>query len=413
MKTVSALALATALLARGASAVAAADDGPANLPIGDPARREKTIDVTLDGVTDTTTGEAVTPRELAARLRDVRILFVGESHTSVEFHAAQRRVIEELHRAGRTVLVGLEMYPYTEQPWLDRWSPGPLDETAFLRDSRWYQNWGYHWNYYRDIFLFAQSNRLRMVAINTPRAVVSAVRRRGFANLTPEEAAHIPARVDTDSADHRRLFRSYFGGDDALHVSGMTPEQFDGMYSAQATWDATMGFNAVQAIKASQDPRAIIVVLIGSGHVAYGLGAQRQAALWFEGKMASLIPAVHVTDTGEPAKVRASYADYVWGVAKEEFPAYPTLGLSHAEQKVEGHFKVISVQKGSAAEKAGFLVNDLLVSMDGQAVGEKEVLNRLMSEKRWGDDATFVVKRGTETKTLVARLRRAPGRESM
>jgi uncharacterized iron-regulated protein len=70
----------------------------------------------LDAVTDTRAGEPLTPRELAARLKDVRLLFVGENHTSIEFHAAQRRVIEELQRAGRRVLIGLEMYPYTSRP---------------------------------------------------------------------------------------------------------------------------------------------------------------------------------------------------------------------------------------------------------------------------------------------------------
>ncbi len=47
-----------------------------------------------------------------------------------------------------------------------------------------------------------------MFAINTPREVVAAVRKKGFAGLTDEEAAHIPARIDTDSADHLRLFKA-------------------------------------------------------------------------------------------------------------------------------------------------------------------------------------------------------------
>jgi S1-C subfamily serine protease len=64
------------------------------------------------------------------------------------------------------------------------------------------------------------------------------------------------------------------------------------------------------------------------------------------------------------------------------------------------------VQKGSVAEQAGFKVKDLLVSMDGVEVADKETFNQLMSQKRGGDSAEFRVKRGDETLTLVASFRR-------
>ena len=76
---------------------------------------------------------------------------------------------------------------------------GKLTEERFLQASRWYENWGYNWLYYRDIFLFARDHKLRMFAVNAPREVVTAVRKKGFKNLTPEEAAYIPTDVDTSS----------------------------------------------------------------------------------------------------------------------------------------------------------------------------------------------------------------------
>jgi uncharacterized iron-regulated protein len=386
----------------------AADDATLNLPLGDAARRDREAALQLDAVTDTATGDALTPRELAARLKDVRLLFVGESHTSVEFHNAQRRVIEELAKSGRRVLIGLEMYPSGEQPWLDRWSAGGLSEDAFLKESRWYKNWGYHWLYYRDIFLFARDNKLRMFGVNVPREIVSTVNRKGLAGLSPDEKAQLPARIDTDDEQHRRLFRAFFGGDDALHGSGMSAEQWERMFAAQCTWDAAMGTNAVKALQQFGDGDAIMVVLIGSGHVAYGLGAERQARLSFAGKSASLIPIPVIDDQGKAPTVSAAYANFLWGVAREEHAPFPSLGLSTPEQKSGEYLSVILVQKGSAAEQAGFKVKDLLVSMDGVPLTDKETLNRLMSEKRWGDSAEFRVKRGDETLTLGAKLRRKP-----
>jgi uncharacterized iron-regulated protein len=380
---------------------------PSNLPIGDPARKEKMVDVVLDGINDASTGEVITPKDLALRLAGVRVVFVGESHTSIEYHNVQRRLIEELVAAGRKVFVGLEMYPYTEQAWLDKWSAGELSEDAFLKDSRWYKNWGYHWLYYRDIFTFAQKNKIRMFGVNTPREVVAAVRKKGFANLTPEEAARIPSKIDTTSAEHKRLFKAYFSPEDSLHTTGMTDEQFDAMYNAQATWDATMGYNAVQALQKFGDKDTIMVVLIGSGHVSYGLGAERQAKLWFEGKIASVIPMTATNDKGEKPVVRASYANFVWGVANEKAPLFPTLGFSTGQKK-DNLYPIIAVQPETVAAEAGFKVGDSLVSMDGVALTDTEVLNRLMADKRWADAADFKVKRGAEDVTIKAYFRRKP-----
>jgi len=64
------------------------------------------------------------------------------------------------------------------------------------------------------------------------------------------------------------------------------------------------------------------------------------------------------------------------------------------------------VQKGSPADQAGIKVGDVFVSLDGQALTEKEAFNRLMAEKRWGDTVTFVVKRGSDTVTIKVPLRR-------
>ena len=77
--------------------LAAADD-TLRLPIGDPQRRELQSELALDAITDCVKGDQITPADLPARLAGVRLLFVGESHTSIDFHRAQLRVIQQLHR---------------------------------------------------------------------------------------------------------------------------------------------------------------------------------------------------------------------------------------------------------------------------------------------------------------------------
>jgi len=385
-----------------------ASDKLLHLAIGDPARKDKVAPLVLDGITDTKTGDTISTKELAARLSSTRLLLIGEEHTSVEFHGVQFRVIDALIKSGRHVFIGLEMYPYTEQRFLDQWRDGLLTEEGFLRLSRWYDNWGYNWLYYRDIFLLARDHKVPMYAVNTPREVVSAVRKKGLANLTPDEAAHIPKDIDVDSVDHMTFFKTTFEGEPGMiHGADMSDDMWKNMISAQATWDATMGFNSVEALKQANDPKAIMVVLVGSGHVAYGLGIERQAKKWFDGPIASIIPvSVGTPGSGLVKSTQASYANFIWGVPDEIDSAYPTLGTSTAVGQGDASRRVIIVQDDSPAAKAGIKVGDVMQSVDGIPLADKETFNRQMAAKRWGDSATVVVKRGADTVTINVVFRR-------
>jgi uncharacterized iron-regulated protein len=396
-------------LAVGIFAAALAGTAPAEdilrLPIGDPARKGREAPLVLDAVTDTASGALLTPSDLPARLADARLVLVGEGHTEMDSHRIERRVIEDLHGAGRRVLIGLEMYPYPEQRWLDDWSDGKLTEEAFLDGSHWYRNWGYNWLYYRDIFLLARDSRLRMYAINAPREVVSAVRQKGFRGLTPDEAAHIPTQIDTQNADHLRLFKASFE-DVSFHVGG-SDAQWKAMLDAQCTWDATMGFNAVAALARDPDPKAVMVVLVGAGHVQYGLGIEWQARQWFTGKIASVIPvAVEDEKTGPVKSVQASYANFLWGIPQEVGSLYPELGLA-THTRADKLMEVLDVEKDTPAAAAGFQVGDVLLTLDGVPLSDRETLARLTAGKRWGDGAAFTVRRAEATVPVNVLLRRA------
>ena len=409
MKRVAIIALSL-LLSANLGADAHAEDQAAHLSIGDPARKDREVPVILDGITDAARGDTIGPSELAARLDGVKLVFVGENHTEMEFHRVQLRVLQELQRRGRKVLVGLEMYPVPEQKWLDRWySDRGLTEEQFLAESHWYGSWGYNWNYYRDIFLFAREHDIRMFAVNLPRAAVGVVRAKGFDSLTTEQRAMLPPTVDLENAAHRQLFRAFFGDEDALH-GNMPPAMFEAMFRAQCAWDAAMGWNSVKALEKYGDGQSIMVVLIGSGHVAYGLGAEWQAKRWFQGRTASVVP-IAIAD--EPngkilSSVRASYADFVWGLPPATDPIYPATGISTPEAKSGERYKVINVATESPAEAAGIKTGDELVSIDAMPLVDKEAFNRYMSTKRWGDALAYRVLRDGKELALTVHLRRTP-----
>jgi aminopeptidase N len=374
-----------------------------HLAIGDSERRTRDIPVVLDGITDSATGEVFSASRIATRLRETRLLLVGESHTTADFHRVELRVIQALQEDGRKVMIGLEMYPYTEQKSLDNWRDGLLTEAGFVKLARWYEFWGYNWDYYRNIFLYARDHRIAMYGVNTPRSVVTAVRQKGIEHLSEEDKQHLPPHIDVDNPDHLALFEASFDDDDTMH--GHMPESMlKSMQAAQATWDATMGYNSVNVLKAAP-PDSILVVLVGSGHVAYGVGIEHQARQWFDGKITKLIPVPVADSDRKPVEsVKASYADFVWGIPYEHDPLYPELGFSMTE--VNGARTIIDVEKDSIAARSGFRVHDQVLALDGIPATDRETWNRMMAGKRWGDTAVVTVKRGDTEIRIEAELRR-------
>jgi hypothetical protein len=218
----------------------------------------------------------------------------------------------------------------------------------------------------------------------------------------------VPSEIDTDNDEHLRLFKAFFAGEGQFHME-MSDEQWLGMFNAQCAWDATMGHNAVRALRSVDDPKAIMVVLVGQGHVAYGLGIQRQAAQWFDGGMAAVIPIPVVDEEGDPvAAVQSSFAEFIWGLPQESDPMYPSLGIATTKLEDSERRKVVYVGEDSVAARAGFELGDVMLGMDGIELPDREAANRHLADLRWGDSARFKVKRGDEVLELTAEFRREP-----
>ncbi|MGE3840096.1 MAG: ChaN family lipoprotein [Vicinamibacterales bacterium] len=378
---------------------------PLRLRLGDPDRRDKSAAVVLDGITQAATGEIIDPSELATRLQKVRVLLIGETHTNREDHRVQLQVLRALVATNRPVVLALEMLPYTQQAVLDQWQKADMDELTFVRRVGWFEHWGFHWGYYRDLFLFARDHRLPLVGINVPADFTSKIRQRGLGALTPEEAERLPpSGVDTSDREHLAFLKATVGDADGAHGQ-MNEETWQRMLTAQATWDATFAWQATRASERA-GPDAIVVVLVGSGHVAYDLGIVRQARRWSQIGIASLVPVPTRSAAGEPIDaVRASYADYVWGVPGESAETFPMLGITTRENQ-SGNRVVSGITPNSPAALAGLQAGDTIVKMDGRALTDRYDVNLVMMLKQWGDAVRLVVVRGTTERTFVVHLRR-------
>jgi S1-C subfamily serine protease len=88
------------------------------------------------------------------------------------------------------------------------------------------------------------------------------------------------------------------------------------------------------------------------------------------------------------------------GVAGETVPLPRALARYHRLPSSTG-VKVLSVERGAAAEAAGVLRGDVIVSLDGTAVADVDDLQRLLGEAAIGRSIALVLLRLTEARDLV------------
>jgi uncharacterized iron-regulated protein len=260
-----------------------------------------TVDVSPGAVIGTRSGQSASLDDIVEAAQGRRFVLVGEEHDNSEAHLWQARIIEALHKAGRTVIVGYEMFQRPEQTALDLWTLNKLTEPEFLQKAKWQTSWGFDYALYRPIFEVTRQNRLRNVALNVPRDWVRTVGRTGFDSLPDDVKSQVPP-LDLSNENHKAVFNALMGGH---------PPSSPNVYTAQVLWDEAMADSAIKYLQRTPtNDKTVFVVIAGNGHVMYGQGIG-----WRLQKRTGEKPLTIVTVSGnEPSKVSRGAGDFVIGV---------------------------------------------------------------------------------------------------
>jgi uncharacterized iron-regulated protein len=240
----------------------------------------------------------IAPEELLEDLRRVQVVFMGEFHDHDGHHRAQLAIIDALDDDEKPLAIGLEMFRKDSQKTLDRWTANDMPLLKFL--SVYNDNWSM-WPEYREIFLHARYEKLKLLGLNIPRSITSKVVRNGFKSLSSEERqmlGNVQCLVSPLYSDYIR---------EALGGYGGHGEQFLHFCEAQLLWDTMMARNLVEFLHGNPDYR--VVVLAGSGH-AWKFGIPRQMLEEAQISYRVLLP--EVSNRVDRQNVTDEIADYLW-----------------------------------------------------------------------------------------------------
>lgn len=349
---------------------------------------------------DPATRRIVQPAAVLARAAAARVVLLGEHHDRADHHRWQLQVLAALQAARPDLVLGLEMFPRRTQPALDRWVAGGVPAPAFLVETDWTAVWGYPAAHYLPLFEFARMNRVPMRALNVDRGLVARIGAEGWAAIPPSEregvtdpAAPAPAyRATLDEA-----FRAHAGEADVAR-------QVDRFVEAQLVWDRAMA-EAIAAVLRAR-PHALVVGIMGSGHLGDGWGVPHQLDALGIRDVVVLLPWDAPRDCTE---LHPGLATAVFGIAPAAGTApAPRLGVQLAA--TDGGVRVTEVVADSVAAAAGLRTGDVIERAAGFPVATPGALRAVVERQAPGTWLPLEVRRAREKRTriVVARFGSVP-----
>jgi uncharacterized iron-regulated protein len=371
------------------------------LALGDPRFKDQTVDVAPGQIISMESGQTITFEAMIREMRQVPFVHVGEAHDSLPTHELQARIIRALWEQDHRLALGLEMVPAARQQNLTQWSLGFLTEEEFLRKAGWYTTWGFNFGLYRPIMVFAKDHEIPLYALDTPREVVAQFRIQD-GEVLPEKVEVVPPEPDPAEKDSRFLLRKSLESMNmpATLKGAVLERMFEDLYRAQVERETDM---ARRAVEAQRREGRKVVVLIGSGHLIFGLGLNRLVRDMSGEPSKSVVP-VRIPGEWPSVSVTRALADYIVGVPAEERPAYPSVGLAFKAAPDTSRLMVASKPVQGAARGHDFEKGDIVLSVDGLVFSDVDALLIHLSKVPWGGEIRFRILRAGVEKTVVLKL---------
>lgn len=342
------------------------------------------------------TGTVVNLDQMLTVAGDARVVYLGEAHDNPASHRLELQTLQGLaERHPGKMALGMEMFSRSQQPVLDLWVAGKLDEKSFIKKSRWFDTWKMDFAYYRDLLLFARDRHIPVIALNAEKSLVQAVRNKPLEELSAEEKAQMPEFDQTDPYQ-RGMVEGIFSGHSQAKL------HLEGFLRAQTLWDETMAESVARYLTGPDGKDRHMMVVAGGNHVSYGFGIPRRvfrrlptSYLTIGGHeiVISAEKQKEFMDVDLPENPMVSF-DFLAYLAYEELPKSTVLlGVIFEPGPAGRGLLVNQVVPGSNAERAGVKQGDLLLSLDGESLADSFDLVYAVKQKRIGDKSTLQMER--------------------
>lgn len=270
-------------------------------------------------IVDTASQQVISLEQLMTVLLRQEVIYLGEEHHN-HFHIESAlTLLNQLSRAGRRPVVGMEMFGWESQPLLDRYVQGDdMTRQDFLSQAGWSQNWGGPFEAYEPLIVFAKTQHTRLIALNPPKPLVRLVAKKGLEQARREAdwtRWHMEDETILDDPSYRQKIFEQLR---ACHGGG-SDEMYQTMYEASMVRDEGMAKTIVGEIGSLQGgdrTAGPLVSYTGGGHIQYNLPVPQRVARRLHGEIRQMSIYMTSYDPARADELRemlaSRIADYIW-----------------------------------------------------------------------------------------------------
>jgi uncharacterized iron-regulated protein len=323
--------------------------------------------------------------DIINRLALKKIIYIGEVHDQYAHHLTQLEIIKAMYDKNTRITIAMEMFDRDYQPIIDNYINDKISEREFLKDSRYFKTWGYDYNLYRNIILFAKTNNIPIIALNIEHCLVDKVSKTGLVSLTDAERDKVPNDIDLSDKEYSKRLKEIFNTHkrNQLFISFMEKDfdhnlRFSYFFEAQILWDEYMAESIYLYLKDNIDRQ--IIVIAGNGHISYGSGIPNRVKRRYDADYSIIL---------NDEIVQKNIADFVLFPASVNIVESPKLMAVLVDEKsvVEqnGSVKVDRFPLESIAKKAGLKKGDYILSIDNTKINTIEDVQLFLFFCKSGD----------------------------
>ncbi|TVP61395.1 MAG: PDZ/DHR/GLGF protein [Halomonadaceae bacterium] len=215
--------------------------------------------------------ESITSAQLLAQINENSIVLLGERHKSREDHQWQLHLLAALNGRFDNMAVGYEMFVRDQQPQLDAWLAGELNDEELLEQSDWDRHWGMDFSLYAPLLRFNRLQRVPGEALNVPRELVRRIGQEGWQAVPREERYGL-----SQAAEPREEYREFLATMASHHGhEAASEEEVTAFIRSQGVWDRAMAEGLYSLQQRGYGP---VAGIIGRGHMENRQGVPRQLA---------------------------------------------------------------------------------------------------------------------------------------
>jgi uncharacterized iron-regulated protein len=269
-------------------------------------------------ILDGKTGESMAIADWMAGLAAHDVIYIGEEHRNRWHVEAALKILRAMTEKGRRPALAMEMFGWDGQSALESYvSSETADRGAFLKDSRWEQNWGGPFEDYEPLVQFAREHRLALLALNPPKPLVRKVAVEGLSAARHDDAMR---RWGVEEADlvEDRTYHDIIRGQLLRCHGGMSEDGYERMYQASLFRDEGMAKTLAGYLARPErtPPSGPVISYTGGGHIQYDVPIpKRVRRRSHDVKQVSIYLTALSGDQQRDEVVdlvRSGIADYIW-----------------------------------------------------------------------------------------------------